>query len=149
MHTPDIRTLLPHSGRSVLLERLVVAGPDAVTAELTIREDSPYFDNGGVGAWIGLEYMAQAAAALAGSQARAEGGGVRQGVLLGTRRYECDRPSFPLGSVLRVSARRAAPRDAALSLFECRIEGEGINAAATISIYHGARIETLLAGDGE
>jgi predicted hotdog family 3-hydroxylacyl-ACP dehydratase len=149
MNTLDIRTLIPHTGRAVLLDQVVAAESDALTAEVTVRHDSLYLEDGVVGAWVGLEYMAQAAAALAGSQARAEGGGVRQGVLLGTRKYECDRPSFPLGSVLRVSARRAAPRDAALSLFECRIEGEGINAAATISIYHGARIETLLAGDGE
>ncbi len=138
MSTLDIRTLLPHSGRSVLLDRLVAAEPDELTAEVTIRDDAPYLENGGVGAWIGLEFMAQAAAALAGWQAREEGGPVRQGVLLGTRRYECDRPNFPLGSVLRVTARRSARGDAELSVYECRISGEGVNASATISIYHGA-----------
>jgi predicted hotdog family 3-hydroxylacyl-ACP dehydratase len=149
MSTLDIRTLIPHSGRSVLLERVVATEPDALTAEVTVRDDSLYFDNGGVGAWIGLEYMAQAAAALAGLSSREEGRGVRRGVLLGTRRYECDRPSFPLGSTLRVTARRAAPADAELSTYECRIAGEGIHAEATITIYHGAGIETLLAGDRE
>jgi predicted hotdog family 3-hydroxylacyl-ACP dehydratase len=128
---------------------LVAAEPDELTAEVTIRDDAPYLENGGVGAWIGLEFMAQAAAALAGWQAREEGNPVRQGVLLGTRRYECDRASFPLGSVLRVTARRAEGGDAELSMYDCRITGDGATATATISIYHGAGIETLLAGDGE
>jgi predicted hotdog family 3-hydroxylacyl-ACP dehydratase len=93
--------------------------------------------------------MAQAAAALASLESREEGGAARRGVLLGTRRYECDRPSFPLGCALRVTARRAASDDTDVSMYECRIDGEGVHAAATITIYHGARIETLLAGDRE
>jgi predicted hotdog family 3-hydroxylacyl-ACP dehydratase len=93
--------------------------------------------------------MAQAAAALAGIDSRAEGGAARRGVLLGTRRYECDRPSFPLGCTLRVTARRTPSADKDVSMYECRIAGEEIHAAATITIYHGARLETLLAGDRE
>jgi predicted hotdog family 3-hydroxylacyl-ACP dehydratase len=149
MSTLDIRTFIPHTGRAVLLDQVVAAESDALTAEVTVRHDSLYLEDGVVGAWVGLEYMAQAAAAHAGLRARDAGGAVPKGVLLGTRRYECDHPSFPLGCSLRVTARRAAPEDAALSTYECRLTGDGIHASATITIYHGARIDTLLAGDRE
>ena len=78
MNTLDIRALLPHSGRSVLLDRVVAREPDALTAEVTVRQDSLYLEDGTVGAWVGLEYMAQAAAALAGLDSREEGGAVRR-----------------------------------------------------------------------
>jgi predicted hotdog family 3-hydroxylacyl-ACP dehydratase len=149
MNTLDIRTLIPHTGRAVLLDQVVAAESDALTAEVTVRHDSLYLEDGVVGAWVGLEYMAQAAAAHAGLRAREVGGAVPKGVLLGTRRYECDRPSFPLGCTLRVTARRTPSADKDVSMYECRIAGEEIHAAATITIYHGARLETLLAGDRE
>ncbi len=42
MSTADIRTLLPHSGRSVLLDRLLTADADELTAEVTVRDDARY-----------------------------------------------------------------------------------------------------------
>src|ERR1051325_2359742 len=66
MDFPDIRSLLPHTGRMVLLDRVIAADADNLCAEVTIRRDSVFFDGSGVGAWVGIEYMAQTIGAYAG-----------------------------------------------------------------------------------
>jgi len=144
MTTPDLRTVIPHSGRMSLLDRIVEASEDTLTTEITVREGSLFLADGGVGAWVGLEYMAQTAAALAGHRALREGGVVRPGVLLGARQYGCSCPRFPVGCTLRVTARIAAGSSAEVSSYDCRLAGDGIEAAATLTIYHGDRLETEL-----
>src|SRR2546426_3960121 len=89
---PEIRSLVPHSGPMVLLDRVVSVDEESLCAEVLIRADSMFCAAGGVGAWVGLEYMAQAIAAYAGYGARLRGAPVKIGFLLGSRRYECRRP---------------------------------------------------------
>ena len=60
MSIPDIRSLLPHSGPMVLLDRVIAADEESLCAEVRIRENSLFCNADGVGAWVGLEYMAQA-----------------------------------------------------------------------------------------
>ena len=103
MDLPDIRDLLPHSGPMVLLDRLVAADDESLCAEVRIRADSLFFVDGGVGGWVGLEYMAQAIGAFAGYRARLRGEPVRIGFLLGTRRYECNAAKLRLGQPVRNS----------------------------------------------
>ncbi|HAT33106.1 MAG TPA: 3-hydroxylacyl-ACP dehydratase [Janthinobacterium sp.] len=139
MSYPDIRTLVPHSGAMVLLDRVLQADADALCAEVTIRADSLFFDGAGVGAWIGIEYMAQAVAAHGGYLAR--GAAPKIGFLLGTRRFESRRPRFALGSVLRVHARRVAQGDNGMAMFACDIEEGGASVAtATISVFQPAGV---------
>ena len=77
MDFPDIRSLLPHSGTMVLLDRVVAADADSLCAEVAIRPDSLFCNADGVGAWVGIEYMAQAIAAHAGYLARLRGDAVK------------------------------------------------------------------------
>ena len=149
MQLPDIRTLVPHSGPMVLLDRVDVVGPDALTALVTIRVDSQFSDGRGVGSWIGIEYMAQAIAALAGHEAIHAGGAVKPGFLLGTRRYTCNVPAFPTGSTLAVSVRRELQGDNGLASFTCAIEGDGILAEATISVFQPDNVDVFLQGHTE
>ena len=100
MSMPDIRQLLPHSGPMVLLDRVVVADDESMCAEVRIRSDSFFCADGGVGAWVGLEYMAQTIGAYAGYTAWLRGEPIKIGYLLGTRCYECRRPLFA-GSACR------------------------------------------------
>lgn len=139
---PPIATLLPHGGAMVLLDRLLAIDDDSVCAEVTIRVASVFYDElaGGVGAWVGIEYMAQAIAAHAGHAALERGEPARIGFLLGARRYQARHPLFPLGSVLRVHARRALQGDNGLMTFDCSIDiidnGSGITAAtATVAVF--------------
>src|SRR4051794_36950588 len=122
MNMPDIRTLVPHAGPMVLLDKVISVDADALCAEVTIRADSQFCGAEGVGAWVGIEYMAQAIAAHAGYAARLRGEPVKIGFLLGSRRYVCTRPVFTVGSVLRVYIARLLLAENGLGAFECRIE---------------------------
>jgi predicted hotdog family 3-hydroxylacyl-ACP dehydratase len=135
MTLPDIRDVVPHSGRMVLLDRLLAFDGESLTAELTIHPDALFADEQGAGAWVGVEYMAQAVAALAGMEARQGGGRARIGYLVGARHYSCNVPYFPLGAVLRIFVRREGPGDLRLASFACSITGEGIVAEGTVTVF--------------
>src|SRR5262249_62045289 len=124
MGMPDIRSLLPHAGPMVLLDRVISVDEDSLLAEVCIRSDSLFCNGGGVGAWVGVEYMAQAIGAWAGYTAQLRGEPVKLGFLLGTRRYECWRPIFLLGSVLRVHVQRLLQSENGLGSFKCFIDNE-------------------------
>jgi predicted hotdog family 3-hydroxylacyl-ACP dehydratase len=138
INLPEIRTLLPQAGAMVLLDRLVAADTDTLCAELEIGPGSLFCDGQGVGAWVGVEYMAQAVAAHAGYGAYLRGEPVRVGFLLGARRYEASQPLFAVGSVLHVHVQRALQGENGLAAFECRIDdaASGATAAtATITVF--------------
>lgn len=139
MDLPDIRTLVPHAGRMVLLDRVVSVGEENLCAEVRIRPESLFCIDGVVGAWIGLEYMAQTIGAWAGYTARLRGEAIKRGFLLGTRRYECLRSSFAVGALLRIHVQRLLQSANGLASFECRIEDEcGIIARANLSVFQSA-----------
>jgi len=147
MEMPDIRTLVPHAGRMLLLDRVLAVDEDSLCAEVSIRKDSLFCGADGVGAWIGIEFMAQAIAAHAGHAARMRGEPVKIGFLLGTRRYACARSSFPIGSVLRVSVRSLLIAENGLGSFECRMEDvDGEVATATVSVFSPANVDEFLDG---
>ncbi|MBI3285467.1 MAG: hotdog family protein [Burkholderiales bacterium] len=144
---PPIRSLVPHEGDMVLLDRLIAVAAETLCAEVTIRTETLFCDAQGVGAWVGMEYMAQAIAAHAGYLARLRGEAVKVGFLLGSRRYECSQPAFALGSVLHVHVQRALQGDNGLGAFECRIE-DGVNGAvlatATITVFQPDNVNDFL-----
>ena len=150
MGMPDIRSLVPHAGPMVMLDRVISVDEDSLLAEVRIRSDSLFCDADGVGAWVGIEYMAQAIGAWAGYNARLRGEPIKLGFLLGTRRYECRRPIFVLGSVLRVHARRVFQDENGLGSFECSIDSaEGRVATAIVTVFQPPNISDFLQGSSE
>lgn len=136
MSMPDIRALVPHSGPMVLLDRVIAADEESLCAEVTIRSDSLFCTATGVGAWVGLEYMAQAIGAYAGYIAYLRGEAVKIGFLLGTRRYECSRPFFAIGTRLQIYVKRIFQSENGMGSFECRIEDGGDRLAeVTLTVY--------------
>jgi predicted hotdog family 3-hydroxylacyl-ACP dehydratase len=81
--------------------------------------------DGSVGAWVGLELMAQCIAAHAGMVAHRTGEEPRIGLLLGTRRLTLHVPRFVQGQRLRVRARQTWGGDSGMVAFECAIEDDG------------------------
>src|SRR5574341_2405150 len=139
MNIPDIRSLLPHSGPMVLLDRVIAADEESLCAEVRIRQNSLFCNAGGVGAWVGLEYMAQAIGAYAGYAAKLRGDPIRIGFLLGTRRYQCSQPQFAVGSLLTVYAKRIFQSENGLASFECHIDDEnGQLATASVTVFQPA-----------
>jgi predicted hotdog family 3-hydroxylacyl-ACP dehydratase len=139
MDITDIRSLLPHSGPMVLLDRVIAADDESLSAEVRIRSDSLFCADGGVGAWVGLEYMAQAIGAYAGYNARLRGEPIKLGYLLGTRCYECTRPVFAVGTLLRVRVKRMLQSENGLASFACRIDDENSQiAGANLTVFQPA-----------
>jgi predicted hotdog family 3-hydroxylacyl-ACP dehydratase len=142
---PPISELVPHAGRMLLLDRVLAVADDAIRCELVLRADSRFVENGRLGAWIGIEYMAQAVAAFAGSQAHSRGEPVKPGFLLGSRRYLCHRAWFFPGEALVIDAARELQAASGLAAFECRISvGEVLCAEATLSVYQPESVQDLL-----
>ncbi|RYZ38291.1 MAG: 3-hydroxylacyl-ACP dehydratase [Myxococcaceae bacterium] len=131
-----IAELVPHGGRMRLLDRVLEADAETLLAEVTVREDSLFCVDGSVGGWVGIEYMAQAVAAWAGWQARQRGEAPKVGFLLGTRRYECQRPAFKPGECLRIGVLRQFSADNGLGQFDCTITlGTQTVATAALTVF--------------
>lgn len=147
MTFPDIGSLVPHDGAMVLLDRLIAADAHSVCAQVGIHAGTLFFDGQGVGAWVGIEYMAQAIAAHAGYAAHLRGEPVKVGLLLGARRYVCSQSAFALGSVLHVHAQHALQGENGLAAFECRIEDvatAAIVATATVTVFLPENLDEFL-----
>lgn len=151
MELPDIRLLVPHTGSMVLLDRVISVDQENLCAEVRIHAESVFAGKDGIGGWVGIEYMAQAIAAHAGYAARLRGEPVKIGFLLGSRRYECSRPTFALNSVLRIHVLRMLQAENGLASFECRIEDleKQQLAKATITVFEPADARDFLKGSLE
>jgi len=102
---PPVAEVLPHASRMVLLSRVLSHTETETTCAAEIGRDTMFLDvDGGVPAWVALEYMAQCIAAHGGLRARAAGDPVTPGVLLGTRSLVLHVPRFPVGQRLRIMA---------------------------------------------
>jgi predicted hotdog family 3-hydroxylacyl-ACP dehydratase len=123
---PAVEELLPHRGSMLLIDEVLSHEPDSIVTGATVSPE-------GMPAWMGLELMAQAAAACAGMEAR-RGGRIGQtqprgGMLVGCRAYRATSPSLP-GGVLHVAARRTAT-DEGFSIFDCSVSTAGGDTLAT------------------
>jgi predicted hotdog family 3-hydroxylacyl-ACP dehydratase len=126
--------LVPHTGRMVLLNRVIEFDEENMLAEVIVCDDGLFGSGSSVPAWLGIEYMAQTIAALGGMKRRLAGKPLNPGFLLGTRRYVCNVGLFAVGSVLTVSVKRLV-EDQGLGVFDCHITAEGISASAKLNVY--------------
>jgi len=152
MNLPDIKTLVPHGGAMSLLDALLAADAESLTARVAIGPETMFCSGGAVGAWVGVEYMAQAVAAHAGYLARACGEPVRVGFLLGSRRYACVVPAFPVGSVLDIQVQCTLKGETGLGAFDCRILDAPTGAElanATITVFQPENVEEFLQRSSE
>ncbi len=148
---PAIQFLVPHQSPMILIDRVVSANLEELVAEVCIHPQSLFFDGYGVGAWVGIEYMAQAIAAHAGYQAQAKGLPIKVGFLLGTRRFESAKPRFMQGEVLHIHVRCALQSENGLGAFECRIDDSQdatgtAGAVATITVFQPENVDDFLQG---
>jgi predicted hotdog family 3-hydroxylacyl-ACP dehydratase len=136
---------LPHRGRMRLIDRVERCDDTTIACTATVRQDGLFTGTDGMPAWIGIELMAQAAAAWAGARARADGGAPRVGFLVGARRYEAHVPMFTIGAELNVTAVCALAGANGMCLFDCTIVHAGRElASGRIGVY-----ETLPGPEGD
>jgi predicted hotdog family 3-hydroxylacyl-ACP dehydratase len=133
----DVAQFTPHAKPMLLLDRALSMDDESFEAELEIRPESEFCVDGRVGAWVGIEYMAQAVAAFAGAEAISKGQTVKVGFLLGTRQYRCSVPYFKAGSRLRIRVKKVLHDPQGLSVVDCSIQlgsGEEL-ASASLTVF--------------
>lgn len=140
--------VVPHSSRMLLLDTILAADANSLTAEARVRDDNPFARDGVVGAWIGVEFMAQAIAAFEGCRAREHGAGPKVGFLIGSRHYTCSAAGFPVGTSLEVRIVRQW-EEGGLGLFDGTLSGGGITAEGSISVFQPENAREFLKGNAE
>ena len=132
----EMDSWVPHRGAMNLLTAVEHVDDQTIRARVVVPAQGLFVADGGVPAWVGIEYMAQAVADWSGARVRAGGGSPRIGYLLGSRRYEANVPVFPVGAELRVFGQCELRGDNGLGMFDCRIEQEGrVLASGRLSVF--------------
>lgn len=139
MTETDLLELIPHKPPMLLLSRGIAVTGRSACAEIVIDARSAFLVPGrGVPSWIGVEYMGQTAALIAGYQQRHEQLAPHLGMLLGTRRYTVSSAWFEEGATLRVTCEEVAVVGHQLATFQCEIHDRltGVQAAsARLSVF--------------
>lgn len=133
-----VAELIPHSPPMVLVDRVLEYDSVSLVAEVTISANSLFYVAaiGGVPAWVGIEYMAQAISALEGLRARNNGQGIKLGFLLGTRKLLLPRKVLHEGIAYQIHVLQLLRDQSGFATFECRIEYEQeLCVAARINVY--------------
>ncbi|PPK52094.1 ApeP family dehydratase [Marinobacter persicus] len=118
---PCLDELIRHRGDMSLLDRVVDHGDTWLEARAMVTRNSLFLTEGVVPAWVGIEYMAQAVAALMGLRARQRGKGASVGFLVGTRKYLTEGPAFAVDSELTVRVQESLMDENGLGLFDCQL----------------------------
>nr|WP_298142001.1 hotdog family protein [uncultured Pseudomonas sp.] len=140
-----IAQLLPHAGNMILIDEVLRYGDEDVHTRVTVRDHGLFNQaDGSLPAWLGIELMAQSIAAYAGCQAHQADEPVRLGFLLGSRHYQCNVDRFPAGSELHITALRSLQDDNGMGVFECHLQGPGIEAAARLNVFCPPQIASYL-----
>ena len=100
---PTVEQALPHESPMILLDRLVQKTETGLISEVIIREGIPFFDDGVVSAFVGVEYMAQTVAAFSGVESIGNGGQAEIGFLLGIKGFTSKCRLFSNGQILQVA----------------------------------------------
>jgi predicted hotdog family 3-hydroxylacyl-ACP dehydratase len=128
--------LLPHAGDMILIDRILAFDDEQIQTFTTVKPGGLFsLEDGGLPAWVGIELMAQSVAAFAGCHARRRGDAVELGFLLGTRKFECNVESFPVGTELTIHGMRSLEDDNGMGVFECHIHAPGIHATARLNVF--------------
>lgn len=88
-----------------LIDEIVEADDDQVSVSARVTRDNVFFsaEEAGVPAWVGIEYMAQAAAVWVGRHCERLGRPIQPAFLISSRQFNALAPVFGEGEVLRVT----------------------------------------------
>lgn len=148
----SVTDLLPHAGDMVLLDEIVDYNEDSVTANVIVTEDSIFYEDElkGVHASVGLEWMAQAIAAVAGIHALQNKQPIRVGFLLGTRCYKPREIIFPTGHAYIIAVNKLYHEENGLSVFECSIHENGnLIVEANLNVFAPENVDEFMKQDNE
>jgi len=148
----DVEKLLPHSGDMVLIDQMIDYGDDYGVSKVKVDADSKFFEDniGGIHAAIGLEWMAQTIAAIAGIEALQNNRPVQVGFLLGSRKYEPSKSVFKLCEEYVIHVKQLYREENGLGAFQCTIhQGDALIADAKLNVFAPDNVEQFLKGETE
>lgn len=135
----------------VLIERIEQYRTDFLEASVSISELSPFYDAALalVPNYVGIEYMAQTVAALAGIEAEQRGEPIRTGFLLGSRKLTLSQAGFAAGQRYHIRVARLYQEDSGLAVFDCQIcdASQQQIASANINVFQPQQTDAYLAGE--
>ncbi|HYM33836.1 MAG TPA: hypothetical protein VET48_00500, partial [Steroidobacteraceae bacterium] len=133
----------------MLLDELLDYDAEHVNCSVTIRPDTLFCESKrGVPSWVGIEYMAQTASAYSGILDAFANRPASICLLLGTRRYQAEKPYFPVGARLRISAELVLRDESDLAAFDCMIDdGDTVIARGDIKAYRPKDIAAVVRGE--
>ena len=99
----------------------------------------------GVPNYVGIEYMAQSIAALAGVEALLRDDIIRVGFLLGTRKLQMHLDRFALGESYRTQVTRLYQEESGLAVFDCHIyHQDTLVAQANVNVFQPQDIHAYI-----
>ena len=111
----ELTSIVPHRGRMLLLTGIKEYNLEQRTlcAESRITEDCLFYDPaiGGVPAWVGFEFMAQAIGALSGLWGRERGEKPKIGFILSVSSMQIGLPFFKTGSTVELRVKENGRMD--------------------------------------
>ena len=117
----DVAALLPHSGKMVLLDRVIAFGEDFLIAESELREDNILLKNNRLPSFVGTEIMAQGVAAWAGCKCIGAGQPISLGYWIGSRKLSLHCADIPVGSKLTINIRLSIEDASGFGIFDCQL----------------------------
>lgn len=138
MNTPvePVAHLLPHSGRMVMIDRLLHYDAHGAVTESDADARHIFAENGVLPAWAFLEIMAQAIGVLVGARAEDAGEPIRLGFLLGTRLLTLHHGDLPLPATLRSEVQESTHDYSGFGVFDCHLyHGTTLLAEAALNVY--------------
>jgi len=122
---------IPHRSPMLLINHIVNVEKTESKATVVISKESSFFNSKKdyVPSWVGLEYMGQTAALIAGYQLEQGMTEPHLGFLLGTRNYSVTTSGFEAGVILEVVCKEKAVVGDGLATFDCSIFIQGQDAA--------------------
>ncbi|MDA7746680.1 hotdog family protein [Psychromonas sp.] len=150
---PSVDLLVPHSEPMILVDKIIHADDTTVHCQVFVTAQSQFFnkEEKSIGAWVGIEYMAQTISAWSGYQSFLKKETSPIGFLLGTRRYHSTSTLFNEGDVLDIYAEKLMESEG-MGAFYCSIKcqnNELANAQLNVFVPNNEQLETMLKGKKE
>lgn len=140
--------LVPHRAPMILIDRVIEAQDDFVHVQVLIQEGIPFYENGKVPSYVGIEYMAQAIAVWNGALAKKQGNNPKIGFLVGSRSLTLQIPYFINKSLLDVYGKLIFNSDNMAS-FDCWIScDENRLCEGRLNVYQPEDASSILSNSG-
>ncbi|WP_041524065.1 ApeP family dehydratase [Gilvimarinus agarilyticus] len=138
---------LPHQPPMRLIDTLVNNSHRDVEVLAHINSDNVFYDavRGGVPAWAGIEYMAQAAAAWVGLEDTQAGRAIDPAFLISSRQYTAHQPLFVLNTTLRVVVHADLIDGSLVAFTGCIYHGTELMAEAVFTAYRPDDVAAYMA----